>query len=137
MNTSAVPQFELSAWVYYENIDAGRIVYYANYLRCMERARSDWLRACGISHQQLRREHGVMLMVTRSYTDHLAPARLEDDIVIYVSPTCAPRVCLDLNQQVRHRDGRLLSRAKMRAACVHVANQRPYGFPSSVLGAIS
>ena len=137
MNTSEAPQFELSAPVYYEDTNAGGIVYYANYLRYMERARTDWLRACGVNHQQLRSEHGVMLMVTRGYTDYLAPARHEDNIVIDLTFTRARRASLDLNQQVRHRDGRLLCRAEVRAACVHVANQRPYRFPSSVLGAIS
>ena len=137
MNNTAAPQFELTARVYYEDTDAGGIVYYANYLRYMERARSDWLRACGVNHQQLRSEHGVMLVVTRAYTDYLAPARLEDDIVIDVTLTRARRVSLDLNQQVRHRDGRLLCRAEVRAACVHIADQRPCRFPPSVLGAIS
>lgn len=137
MNNTAATPFELPVRVYYEDTDAGGIVYYANYLRYMERARSDWLRACGVNHQQLRVEHGVMLVVTRAYTDYLAPARLEDDLVIDVALTRARRVSLDLKQHVKHRDGRLLCQADVRAACVHVADQRPCRFPSSVLGAIS
>ena len=137
MPDAANPPFELKLRVYYEDTDAGGIVYYANYLRYMERARSDWLRAVGVNHHDLRSEHGVMLVVTRAYTDYLAPARLEDDLIVDVALTRARRASLDLQQQVRHIDGQLLCKADVRAACVHVANQRPCRFPSSVLGAIS
>ena len=130
-------RYELPVRVYYEDTDAGGIVYYANYLRFMERARSDWLRARGVHHQQLRAEHGVMLVVTRAYTDYLAPARLDDELVVDVMVARARRASLDLTQQVRHIDGRLLCKADVRAACVHVADQRPCRFPSHVLGAIS
>ena len=111
-------QFELPVRVYYEDTDAGGIVYYANYLKYMERARSDWLRHCGVSHQVLKDEHGVMLVVTRAYTDYLAPARLEDDLRVDVVVKRARRVSLDLEQNVRHGDGRVLCQAQVRAACV-------------------
>ena len=137
MSTENSPLFELSLRVYYEDTDAGGIVYYANYLRYMERARSEWLRACGVRHQELRAEHGVMLVVTRAYTDYLAPARLEDELIVDVALTRARRASIDLEQNVKHRDGQVLCRADVRAACVHADSQRPCRFPPSVLGAIS
>ena len=73
--------------------------------------------------RQLRAEHGVMLVVTRAYTDYLAPARLEDELIVDVALTRARRASIDLEQNVRHRDGQVLCRADVRAAGLRAAHR--------------
>ena len=68
--------------VYWEDTDGGGVVYYANYLKFLERCRTEWLRIKGYSQQQLAREAGVLFMVLRVEIDYLAPARLDDELVV-------------------------------------------------------
>ena len=78
------------AWrtrVYWEDTDAGGVVYYANYLRYMERARTEWLRTLGYCQRDLATNHGVLFAVTRVRIDYRRPARLDDEL----SVTCDPR----------------------------------------------
>ena len=79
--------FRWPARVYWEDTDGGGIVYYANYLRFLERARSEWLRARGHSQLQLARDRGVVFTVVSLAVDYRAPARLDDELEI----TCEPR----------------------------------------------
>ena len=80
-------QFHWRTRVYWEDTDAGGVVYYANYLRFMERARTEWLRALGYSQRDLATNHGVLFAVTRVRIDYRRPARLDDEL----SVTCEPR----------------------------------------------
>ncbi|MDC6130864.1 tol-pal system-associated acyl-CoA thioesterase, partial [Burkholderia gladioli] len=78
----AVPSFRWPVRVYYEDTDAGGIVYYANYLRFFERARTEWLRACGLDQRRLAAETGAMFVVRDTAVDYRAPARLDDPLTI-------------------------------------------------------
>ena len=68
--------------VYYEDTDAGGIVFFANYLKYFERARTEWLRACGIDQRALDRAHGILFVVSRTAVDYRAPAWLDDTVTI-------------------------------------------------------
>ncbi len=93
------------ARVYYEDTDAGGVVYHANYLKFMERARTEMLRARGIDQGRLREEVGLIFAVTRLELDYLAPARFNDALEISAEVTAANRLRIDFQQQVsRARD---------------------------------
>lgn len=108
--------------VYYEDTDAGGIVYYANYLRFIERARTEALRALGIPHAQLVAQFARMFVVRRVEMDYLRPARLDDSLHIATSAEDIGGASLILRQDVRAEDGAALATARVRIACVAADN---------------
>jgi len=117
--------------VYWEDTDAGGVVYYANYLRFMERARSEWLRSLGVEQDALRDELGVVFVVRRVEIDYLAPARFNDALRVTVRLTGATRTTLTVTQQVASDAPR--ARALVRLACVDAASFKPARIPASIL----
>lgn len=93
--------------VYYEDTDLAGIVYYANYLRFIERARTEWVRSMGIDQTKLRTEEGVVFAVRRVEADYLAPAKFDDVLTILTQPAGATPARLTLKQDVR-RDSALI-----------------------------
>ena len=94
------------AWpirVYWEDTDAGGIVFYANYLKFFERARTEWLRACGLGQQQLKDSIGGMFVVTDTQLRYLRPARLDDELLVTARLQEAGRASLIIHQQAFHR----------------------------------
>ena len=87
--------------VYYEDTDLAGIVYYANYLRFIERARTEWVRSLGIDQTRLRTEAGVVFAVRRVEADYLAPAKFDDVLTILTLPQSATPARLTLKQDVR------------------------------------
>ena len=86
--------------VYYEDTDAGGIVYHASYLRFAERARTEWLRALGVSQDALKHDQGLGFVVTRLHIDYLRPARLDDALVVETQLLELGRATLKLRQEV-------------------------------------
>lgn len=127
--------FQWQARVYWEDTDGGGIVYYANYLRFMERARTEWLRARGWSQQQLARESGILFTVANVNVDYLKPARLDDLLFISCAPQPEGRVTLSFAQQIRRDapDGELLIDGKVRVACVDAQRMKPKRLPQFVV----
>lgn len=119
--------------VYYEDTDAGGIVYNANYLRFMERARTEWLRASGFEHDALR-EQGLQMIISRADIRFRAPARLDDQLQVGVQVTRLRRASLGLYQPILAADHRLLCEADVTAACVDVATLRPRPLPATMSG---
>ena len=95
----AVP-FVWPVRVYWEDTDAGGVVYYANYLKFLERARSEWLRSRGWEQDRLREEQGVVFVVRRAEIDYLAPARYNDQLDVRCTPTELGRATLVVAQAV-------------------------------------
>ena len=124
-------RFSLPMRVYYEDTDAGGIVYYGAYLRFLERARTEWLRTLGLDHRALGVDHGVMFTVSRLEIEYLRPARLDDAIRVTVALERAGRASLKLAQCV-HRDSVELCRARVRIACVDAATCKPRPLPGVV-----
>ncbi|PLZ00184.1 tol-pal system-associated acyl-CoA thioesterase [Burkholderia sp. WAC0059] len=127
--------FTWSIRVYYEDTDAGGIVFYANYLKFFERARTEWLRACGISQHQLANDTGVLFVVRSTALDYRAPARLDDRLTIASRIERLGRASVDFMQEA-WRDGTLLATGGIRVACVEQAALRPAAIPPDVLEAL-
>ena len=124
------PAFEMRVRVYYEDTDAGGIVYHANYLRFFERARTDWLRALGAVHTELDAAHGLVFVVKELAIDYRAPARLDDELVVDVRVLEARRASMRLAQLARHpgSDDPLVV-SSLRVAAIDRGTGRPVGFP--------
>lgn len=130
--------FVWSVRVYWEDTDGGGIVYYANYLRFMERARTEWLRALGFSQAQLAADPGLLFTVVEARIRYLAPARLDDVLHVSCEPEVEGRASIALRQRVC-RDaphGALLAEGEIRAACVSARNLRPRRVPDTIRSAI-
>ena len=118
--------------VYYEDTDAGGIVYYANYLRFMERARTEWLQAYGVDVAELADQVRLMFTVREIHLDFLRAARLSDNLEVSVGVKRARRVSVELEQSVT-RAGELLCTAQVRLACVDVDTLKPRPIPDGIL----
>ncbi|MBN8898151.1 MAG: YbgC/FadM family acyl-CoA thioesterase [Rhodospirillales bacterium] len=105
--------------VYYEDTDAGGVVYHANYLRYAERARTEALRAVGIPHAEMVERFGVMFMVRRAELDYLRPARLDDSLVVETEVLALGGATASLRQAVYGPDG-LCADITVRLACVRI-----------------
>lgn len=118
--------------VYWEDTDAGGIVFYANYLKFFERARTEWLRALGVQQQALREQTGLIFVVSQTAVRHLAPARLDDLLQVSVAVAELGRATLTLAQQAR-RDGMILAEGTVRVACADAATLQPRRLPAMLV----
>ncbi len=116
--------------VYYEDTDAAGIVYYANYLKFMERARTEWLRSRGSDHTTLLDEHGIAFVVARLNMRYHHPARLDDQLFVTVSVNKVGRASFDMNQSVWRDEESPLCTAAVRLACVSANHIQPAAIPS-------
>jgi acyl-CoA thioester hydrolase len=121
--------------VYYEDTDAGGIVFYANYLKFFERARTEWLRACGIEQGRLAKETGTLFIVCGTALDYRSPARLDDLLTIVSRIERLGRASVDFVQEA-WRDGTLLATSTVRVGCVDAAALRPTAIAPAVLAAL-
>ena len=116
--------------VYWEDTDAGGVVYYANYLRFLERCRTEWLRSRGLSQQALASDRGVQFMVLEVKIVYRAPARLDDSLVVSCAMQPEGRTTVRFTQQVWRGEPRataaeLLLDAEVRVVCVDAKTLRP------------
>jgi acyl-CoA thioester hydrolase len=116
--------------VYYEDTDAGGIVFYANYLKFFERARTEWLRAADVGQQALRDEHGAIFVVKSASIDYHAPARLDDALNLTLSIEKLGRASVQFLQQAWHGDV-LLASATVKVGCVDAVSLRPRALPDA------
>ena len=121
--------------VYYEDTDAGGVVYYANYLRFAERARTEFMRDAGADHAGMLRDTGLSFFVRRCEADYLKPARLDDLLHVETRITHVGGASLEALQTVK-RDGEDLVRLKVKLACLNRAG-RPARLPDSVHTALA
>jgi acyl-CoA thioester hydrolase len=117
--------------IYWEDTDAGGVVFYANYLKFFERARTEWLRSLGCSQQALRDQTGVIFIVTDTAVRYLQPARLDDEIEVSVTLAEAARVRLTLDQTA-WRGSTRLAEGRIRVACVNAASFKPCALPADL-----
>jgi acyl-CoA thioester hydrolase len=123
--------FRFPVRVYYEDTDAAGVVYYANYLKFMERARTEWLAARGFAVATLEREHGIAFVVRHADVDWLAPARLGDRLDVTFAVVEGRRASLVADQEIR-RGERTLARARITVACLDHAHWRPTRIPKAL-----
>ena len=116
--------FTIPVRVYWEDTDAGGVVYYANYLKFLERARSEWLRALGIDQLRLQREERLQFVVVEANVRYHRPARFDDELVVSVALESLRGASVQMGQEVR-RGAELLVSATVRAACIDADTLRP------------
>lgn len=126
------PVFEWPVRVYYEDTDAGGIVFYANYLKFFERARTEWLRATGVNQQAMADEQGLMFVVKSTAVEYHAPARLDDELRLTVVVEKLGRASVLFVQQAWCGEQLLVS-GQIKVGCVSKADVRPAAIPSDVL----
>jgi len=117
--------------VYYEDTDAGGIVFYANYLKFFERARTEWLRALGIGQHALLAQHGAMFVVSHASIDYHAPAKLDDIITLTLSIEKLGRASVRFVQRASN-GATLLASARVKVGCVERASLKPRSLPDAV-----
>jgi acyl-CoA thioester hydrolase len=123
--------------VYYEDTDAAGVVYHANFLRFMERARSEWLRSKGFEQAHLRDRDGVLLAVTRAQLEFRRPALLDQALRVSVRLIRHGRVSLEMNQEVRGPDGVVCCSGELKLACLDALSLRPCAIPERLLAELS
>jgi acyl-CoA thioester hydrolase len=111
------PLNKFSYRIYYEDTDAGGVVYYANYLKFFERARTDFLRELGINQSQLLQEQSVCFVVRKCEIEYISPAKLDDMILVDVEIVNVSATTITMNQKI-HRDNKMLSSLKVEIVCV-------------------
>lgn len=122
------PAFAFPVRIYYEDTDAGGVVYHANYLRFMERARTEWLRIHGYELNRLEQEYGFLFAVRSANIDYIKPARLNDLLNIQVSIVRTGKASLDIDHEI-YRDEELLCRGRIKLAGIAVDSFRPKALP--------
>lgn len=123
--------FKWPVRVYYEDTDAGGVVYYANYLKFYERARTEAVRATGFSQEALKNEENIIFVVGNINVSYRRPARLDDELVVSLNITKMARSYLIFQQQITC-DDLLLSTAEVKVACVNADTMKPCQIPAQM-----
>ena len=126
--------FQWPIRVYYEDTDAQGVVYYANYGRCRERARTEWLRALGVDQVALMENERRIFVVTETKAQFLVPAKFNEEIVVTAQLAGLGRATFDIEQNIYRGglDGALLLRGSVRAAYLNSDTLRPTRVPASI-----
>jgi len=119
--------------VYYEDTDAGGVVFYANYLRFMERARTEWLRSLGFEQDALMQDPGIVFAVRRTEVDYLLPARFNELLNVVSQVEQMRGATLTFAQRIiRATDQQVLCRGVVKVACLDRDNMRPTRIPAAI-----
>ncbi len=120
--------------VYYEDTDSGGVVYYANYLKFMERARTEWLRHLGFEQDRLVEQEGIIFAVRRAEVDFVAPARFNDALEVRVGIVERKRASITFRQDIINTSsGQTLCSGKIQIASIDASKLRPRAIPEAVL----
>jgi acyl-CoA thioester hydrolase len=129
--------FRLPVRIYWEDTDAGGIVFYANYLKFFERARTEWLRSLGVSQRELRETTGGMFVVSETSVRYLRSARLDDELLVTARLQEAGRASMQIQQQaLLQPDGAVLAEGSIRIGWVEADTLRPARIPPMILEAM-
>lgn len=124
--------------VYYEDTDLGGVVYYANYLKFFERARTEWLRALGVRQSVLLAESRLIFVIVSAELKYISPARFDDLLCVTAALTARRRTSMTFGQAIYRGDpdGERLATATVQAACVDADNFRPRAIPADIIAAM-
>ena len=134
--TPPVSAFIWPIRVYWEDTDAGGVVYHASYLRFLERARSEWLRSLGYGQDAMREGEGVVFVVRAMRLEFLRAARLDDELIVSVALDERKRASLQMRQSIR-RGATVLLDADVKVACVTATDFRPRAVPDALVAAMT
>lgn len=134
LQDSSVREFIWQVRVYYEDTDSGGVVYYANYLRFLERARTEWLRSFGIEQDQLAQQDGLIFAVRSVQLEYVKPAKFNDLLDVSVAISKKGNASLTFDQAIRQAGGerRLLCLGKVKVACLTADTLRPQVIPEKI-----
>lgn len=133
---SAKNTFHIDIRIYYEDTDAGGIVYYANYLKFFERGRTEWLRACGLNQQHIAEVEQLMFVVKNASVDYKHPAKLDDEIRVNVEIEQLKKASIVFKQQawcIKEGQSQLLAEGNITIACVNTRTLRPQAISEQIL----
>ena len=125
-------QFHWKVRVYWEDTDAGGIVFYANYLKFFERARTEWLRSLGVEQQQLKQATGGMFVVAETSVRYLRPARLDDELIVTASLKECGRATMTIEQQAMLA-GAVLCEGVIRVGWVNATSLQAARIPLKII----
>ncbi len=126
-------EFKWQVRVYYEDTDAGGVVFYANYLRFMERARTEWLRSVGFEHEQIINEHGLIFAVRNVTIDYKKPARLDDLLTVTSKLKSNRGASIIFQQSINNEKDELLTQAEVKVACLNATTMKASPMPEELL----
>ena len=120
--------------IYYEDTDAGGVVYYANYLRFMERARTEWLRTLGVEQDTLSQQEGLIFAVRSIQLEYVKPAKFNDLLDVSVAISKTGKASLTFDQAISQAEGQkqLLCDGKVKIACLNCETFRPQAIPENI-----
>jgi acyl-CoA thioester hydrolase len=133
---SSPAPFRFPMRVYWEDTDAGGVVFYANYLKFFERARTEWLRALGFSQQAMKAQTGAIFVVSSTQVRYVRPARLDDELTVTVLLREAGRATLHVAQQA-WLGSELVAEGEIRIGCVDATSFKPTRMPAPLLLAVN
>lgn len=125
-------EFNWQVRVYYEDTDTGGVVYYANYLKFMERARTEWLRSFGIEQDALRDQFGVIFAVRKVEIDYLLPAKFNDELVVTAKVNKKGKASITFEQNIK-KNADLLATATIKIACLDAELFKPVSMPIEII----
>lgn len=123
--------------VYYEDTDSGGVIYHANYLKFLERGRTEWLRSLGFEQDVLLNEQGILFVVRSMRLDYLRPGRFNDWLKVHTRPLHCGRASLTLTQSVWREEGVELCQAEVTVVCLEAKTFRPCPIPGLILAEIT
>lgn len=126
-------EFSWPVRVYYEDTDAGGVVYYANYLKYLERARSEFLRKLGFELDRLAREENILFIVRKVTIDYLKPALFNELLNVSAKITELRKVSMLFQQTIRNRNNECICQAEIRIACIDQTTMKPVTIPEFIL----
>ena len=133
VNNKKTREFSWPVRVYYEDTDSGGVVYYANYLKFMERARTELLRDLGFEQNELQQESGIVFAVHNVNIQYKKPARFNDELKVITSITPPGKASIHFKQQVYHKSEQLLAEATIKIACLNAATFTPCSIPFFII----
>ena len=131
-----VKEFNWPVRVYYEDTDSGGVVYYANYLKFMERARTEWLRHFGLEQDALRDQFGIIFAVRKVQIDYILPAIFNDELIVTAGVIKKGKASINFAQTIT-RNNDLLSTAEIKIACLDAELFKPVSIPQQILENLS
>jgi acyl-CoA thioester hydrolase len=127
------PPFAWPVRVYWEDTDAGGVVYHASYVRFLERARTEWMRTQGVDQMAFKKDTGLVFLVRDMQLDFLRPALLDDELSVTVEVKERRAASILFTQTITRADGSCLIRASVRVACVDLQCMRPAAIPADLI----
>jgi acyl-CoA thioester hydrolase len=130
-------EFKWQVRVYYEDTDAGGVVFYANYLKYMERARTEWLRSTGFEHEQLMNDHGLIFAVKNVAIDYKKPGRLDELLTVTSTILKHRGASITFQQFIKNEKDELLTQAEVKVACLNATTLKASPMPEALLSELA